>query len=230
MWRGIPDRCCDDARMRRRAVPILALVVLLGACSSGKKAAAPTTTTATTRPTVATSTTGGPTTTAPVTSTTTAATSTTAPACPSAGSTAPRSTAARQPSALLTDVAVSVGPCVDRVVLTFRTHGTAAPSCAVEYRAGPFSQDGSGAPVAVAGAAFAAIRCEPATGYDFERGAPSYTGPKRLVPPRANHVRELVETGDFEGVVTWIVGLDGQRPFVITATGAPVRQLVVTFS
>jgi hypothetical protein len=113
----------------------------------------------------------------------------------------------------------------------FRKHGVAVPSCKVDYRPGPFTQDASGAPVKVAGTAFVAVRCEPAYGNDFENGgAPTYTGPKRVVPTDTRHVREVVETGDFEGVVSWVIGLDVQRAFGITAGGTPERQLVVTFS
>jgi hypothetical protein len=42
----------------------------------------------------------------------------------------------------------------------------------------------------------------------------TYTGPKRLAPPEDAHfVRELVKSGDFEAVVTWVIGLDERRPF-----------------
>jgi hypothetical protein len=79
--------------------------------------------------------------------------------------------------------------------------------------------DGSGAPVTVNGSAFVRVRCEPAYGYDFATGQPTYTGPKQITATGTKHVRQLVETGDFEGVLNWIIGLDAQRPFVVhTAT------------
>jgi hypothetical protein len=43
-------------------------------------------------------------------------------------------------------------------------------------------------------------------------------------------VKAIVETGDFEGVLTWVIGLDGKRPFSVQATGTPRHQLVVTIS
>jgi hypothetical protein len=104
------------------------------------------------------------------------------------------------------------------------------PSCKVEYKAGPFVQDGSGKPVAVAGGAFLTVRCEPAYGFDFVAGAPTYTGSKRITPNGTKHVRAVVETGDFEGVLNWVIGLDQQRGYGITAGGVPTRQLIITFS
>ena len=63
------------------------------------------------------------------------------------------------------------------------------------------------------------MRCKPAYGYDFETGKTTYTGPKRITPPGTYHVREVVETGDFEGVLNWVIGLDAQRAFAFTAGG-----------
>ena len=218
--------------MRRLVVPVacVALVVGLGACSSsGKGDSTASTTTSVATPTT-TTTAASTTTTVTVPPPSTVVTTTTAPACPVVGTTLAHATAPKQPAALLTYVAISTGPCTTGVYFTFRTHGTAVPSCSVEYRTGPFSDDASGAAVTVAGSAFAAVRCEPAYGYDFETGTQTYTGPKRLTEPMpTSFVREVVETGDSEGVVNWVIGLDRKRPFTIKATGAP-RQLVVTFS
>ena len=41
------------------------------------------------------------------------------------------------------------------------------------------------------------------------------------MPPGAQHVRRSSQTGDFEGVLNWVIGLDQQRPFAVTATGTP---------
>ena len=43
-------------------------------------------------------------------------------------------------------------------------------------------------------------------------------------------MQAIVETGDFEGVLTWVIGLDAKRPFSVQATGTPRHQLVVTIS
>jgi hypothetical protein len=84
--------------------------------------------------------------------------------------------------------------------------------------------DASGAPVTVSGSAFVRLRCEPAYGYDFASGKPTYTGPKQITASGTQHVRELVQTGDFEGVLTWIIGLDAQRPFAAATASVPGPQ------
>src|SRR5262249_33598933 len=131
-------------------------------------------------------------------------------------------------SQLLTDVGVTHEPCVDRVAFTFTAKNADPPTYRIEYKPGPFTQDGSGAPVAVAGTAFLSVRFEPAHGFDFEAGTPSYKGPKRLPGAGAHHVTEVVETGAFEGVVNWVIGLNAQRPVSVEATITPQHQLVVT--
>ena len=84
----------------------------------------------------------------------------------------------------------------------------------------------------VAGTAFVVVRCSPAYGYDFESGRTTYTGPKNLTPSGTTHVHALAETGDFEGVVSWVIGLDAQRPFSVAGTTIPpgVSTLTITFS
>jgi hypothetical protein len=86
--------------------------------------------------------------------------------------------------------------------------------------------------VKIAGGAFVVVRCSPAYGYDFESGRTTYTGPKRIEAAGSHHVRELVETGDFEGVVTWVVGVDSQRPFRVSAATIPpgVSTVAIDFS
>jgi hypothetical protein len=130
---------------------------------------------------------------------------------------------------LLTGISVVSGGCRDNVVFNYRLRGVAPPSCTIGYRAGPFTQDGSGAPVAVAGNAFVVVRCFPAYAYDFATGATTF-GPKRVASFRARYVRELVKTGDNEGVLTWVIGLGSRRPFAVTATGTPAKQLSISFS
>ena len=113
---------------------------------------------------------------------------------------------------------LSTGDCTDSVAFTFDAAGADAPGYRVEYVPGPITQDGSGEPVAVAGGAYLSVRFEPAYGYDFENGMTTYTGPKRIAATGTQHVRELVETGDFEAVLSWIIGLDAQRPFTVATT------------
>jgi hypothetical protein len=118
--------------------------------------------------------------------------------------------------------------CRERVTFVFDSPSPDAPGYRVEYQPGPFTQDASGEPVPVAGAAFVVVRLEPAWGYDFERNEPSYTGPRRI--PGSGLVTEIVETGDFEAVMSWVIGLETSQPFEVEAEGAPDHQLTVTIT
>jgi hypothetical protein len=205
-----------------------ALFPLAAACSSSDKPAAtpesttlaPTTTTTTSVP-------------ASTTSTTVAVTTTTL-ACPGVVTTEPIVTAKAGNTALLRAVAASGGRCGDRVTFDFTTKANAPPKCTIVYTAPPFSMDPSGAAVTVSGSAFVRLRCEPAYGYDFSSGEATYTGPKRITATGTKHVKQLVQTGDFEGVLSWVIGLDGKRPFSAATAAVPGPQartrLAIRFS
>jgi hypothetical protein len=139
------------------------------------------------------------------------------------------SPATAQPS-LLTDVKELGDDCVDHVIFDFNGKGTDPPGYTVTYGSAPFVGDASGAPIAVAGSAFVVVKVEPGYGYDFATGKPTYGGPKSVPVGHTNHVRAIVETGDFEGVLMWVIGLDTKRAFSVQATGTPSHQLVVTIS
>jgi hypothetical protein len=130
---------------------------------------------------------------------------------------------------VLTGVAVASSGCRDQVLFQYKVRGVAPPSCKIEYRPGPFVKDASGAPVTIAGSAFLVVRCFPAYTYQPETGDTTY-GLQRLDPPGMRHVRELVVTGSFEGVLTWVIGLDARRPFAIAATGTPRKELAINIS
>ena len=118
--------------------------------------------------------------------------------------------------ALLTDVQVGDGV----VTLTFRD-GT--PAYDVQYVEPPITQDGSGAEMQVAGAAFLSVRMEPASGVDLsgEDYEETYTGPERI--PGSGVIAEVVRTGDFEAVLSWVVGLDEQRAYRVEADASMLR-------
>jgi hypothetical protein len=128
---------------------------------------------------------------------------------------------------LLTKIAVARQGCTDTITFDFTSGAPEGPGYTVEYQNGPFTMDGSGKPVAVAGNAFLVVRLEPATGFDFVNNRPSYTGKTRIVVPNGAYATELVQTGDFESVTSWVIGLREQVPFTVTGTGAPTHRLVV---
>lgn len=147
----------------------------------------------------------------------TAATSSTTTSPPPAGgdfdgATTPTSMAA--PSglgvALLTAVSAASGDGVDRVSFTF---DGGVPGFDVGYIDPPVRQDGSGNVVAVDGVAFLEMRFAPAAGVDLGGTLEqTYTGPG-TVTGDTRAVTEVVRTGDFEAIVTWVAGVDAEVPF-----------------
>jgi len=83
-------------------------------------------------------------------------------------------------------------------------------------------EDGSGDPVEIAGEAFLVVELKPAmtARIDGDRVTKTYTGKNRL--PGTDPVTEVVKTGDFEGVVTWVIGLDRELPFSAEPRGNTV--------
>jgi hypothetical protein len=99
----------------------------------------------------------------------------------------------------------------DRVVFEFES---GVPGYAVNYVDRPVTEDGSGKDVTVNGAAILRVRMESASGTD-QSGAKlrqTYTGATR-VAGAGGSVVELVRTGDFEAVLTWVIGVRGRAPF-----------------
>jgi hypothetical protein len=157
---------------------------------------------------------------------TTAATAGSATCTLTDGATTARSTPATDPTALLTDVQAAVHEGCDRVVFTFRDGST--PGYDVSYKSGPFNKGESNEPLEVQGAAFLVVRFDKASGIDqtTPMGSPTYTGSRTMTDLGLNHAAELVNAEDFEGVMTWVVGLDAQRPFEVSTLTSPSRVVV----
>ena len=214
--------------MRRiLAVVVVGSMALLAACGGDDNKGAAT---STTRPLTSTSarTTASSSSSVSTSSSTAPSTSTTTP-CPPAPPppTGPLTSPKVGGAQLLTAVALGADKCVDRVTFAFRSKTIDPPSYSVEYQPGPFSQAGSGAPVPVRGQTFLVVRLEPAYSFDFDTGQTTYTGSARIATPGTHHVTEVVKTGDFEAVMTWVIGLETTRPVGLQATADPHR-LVVT--
>lgn len=129
--------------------------------------------------------------------------------------------------ALLTAVRLGRHEAYDRIVFQFR-NGT--PGYRVVYVEPPIRESGSGRRVDVPGDAYLQITMEPASGYDSTgQGEETYTGPQRIDAQRRAGtvlIEELVRTGDFEAVLTWVAGLDSQVPFRVQAFDEPARIVV----
>jgi hypothetical protein len=155
-------------------------------------------------------------------------TSDTASPCPSFGATADASGEAAVTAdpavALLRNVQVQASACVDEVAFSFFG---GLPGWSVGYADEPLTEDPSGRPVSVAGDGALVVRFEPASGVDQSQDQPTetYDGPTAMTPPGPSDVREVRRLGDFEAVTSWVLGVDGKRPFEVVARGD--EQLVV---
>ena len=194
----------------KRAALLAGLVVVTGC---GSNSTAPETTTAAAPKPTPTTTTAGNT-------------------CPPFGGGTGTKASATNPSRtmLLTGVQVDSDSCTDKVFFSFRPAGGQPPGYAVQYRTAAEAQteDASGKHIPIAGKAFLVVRLEPAATADLT-GAKlkyTYTGPSKLNPAGMRSVQEIVKTGDFEGVLTWVIGLSGERPFTVTNSGSPANLTV----
>jgi hypothetical protein len=150
--------------------------------------------------------------------------------CTFSGSTDPAKGNADAPTRLLTDVRVGVHECYERVTFELKPQQGEADgpvSWKAAYEPGPITEDGSGRTVTVKGAAFLVLTMS-AAGADLslESAPATYTGPASLEAAGATRIQQLRRTGDFEGVLTWVIGLDRQRPFRVTTQNAPARVII----
>jgi hypothetical protein len=127
----------------------------------------------------------------------------------------------------LTDVSVDSEDCTAKVVFAFEEQEP-GPGFEVSYQPADTAkvEDGSGNAVEIDGNAFLVVKLTPAmtAKIDGDQVTKTYTGPKRLPQDPGSAVRDVVKTGDFESVVTWVIGLDEKMPFTTSATDS---QLVV---
>jgi hypothetical protein len=126
--------------------------------------------------------------------------------------------------ALLTAVRVSTNDGFDRVVFEFEA---GAPGYSVKYVERPVLGDGSGKEVPVAGDSVLEVRMEHASGADLSGSKlrETYTGPDRI-PLNGPAAVEAVQSGDFEGVLHWVIGTHGRQPFVVHVFSGPTRIVV----
>lgn len=207
----------------RRALSAVVVAVALlaaGACGDDDEGGDATTTTTTEAVAPSSSEAPGSTTEAPTTSEGT--TTTTAPFAgdldPKAGD--PDETG----TARLVDVRVGQQEGFTRFVLEFE--GETRPGYDVRWVDGPVTEDGSGNPVEVEGGAYLQVIVQPASGFDLDAGVPTYEGPTRIAGPAGGSILEAVRTGDFEAVLTWVLGAEERAPFTVSTLGSPSRVVV----
>ncbi len=129
----------------------------------------------------------------------------------------PPTTSSANPVAQVSDVRVGAHPGYDRIVFEFV--GTGRPQLTVAFAQPPFVGDASGQTINVAGSTFLSLKLYDASGY------PTYTGPNAFSPGYPA-LKALVNTGDYEGYVTWIAGLNGSTCYRISTLTGPTRIVV----
>jgi hypothetical protein len=114
-------------------------------------------------------------------------------------------------------------PGFDRFVIELS--GPSVPPFELRWTQSPVEEDASGELVDVAGGAVLLVRLSPAFGYDPRTGEPGYTGPRRF-PMSGTVLREAVLVGDFEGVVTWAIGVDHITALDVRTARDPSRLVI----
>lgn len=138
---------------------------------------------------------------------------------PPSGGQAPTTTAPQGNPVLVAVRARHVGD-VDRVVFEFRGGLPAQRQVRLVDR---LVADGSGLPVRVAGQAILQVRLQAAQAHRDDGSATA--APRRVAYPLPN-VLTAVRAGDFEGVVTYGLGLAKRTRFRVTTRQAPPRVVV----
>jgi len=145
------------------------------------------------------------------------ATSTSLP--PFGGSSAPVFTPDSAKPATLTGVAIGVHEGFERIVFRFSDH---VPGIRLQPSPGPFAEDGSDKTLTIEGNAFLALRMT-ANGHT-EAG--ESTAPKRTNGPKGHSITEVVRAGDFEGVLSFVIGLEAPQTFRAFQTNDPPRIVI----
>jgi hypothetical protein len=130
----------------------------------------------------------------------------------------------RPPSDRLIDIIVRGNASSDLVRYVFgeaSLEGSAGPPTAALQRAKrPYSQAGSGKPIAVVGQRVAQLRFGQMSIMN-DIGEPTYQGPPR-VRPKLPALRDVVLFDDSEGVVGWYIGFDGRGCATLSVRGNEV--------
>ena len=120
--------------------------------------------------------------------------------------------------ALLVDVRSKQYPGYDRITFEFKN---GLPGYRVEYVNPPITKDPSDLPVELQGSAFLRVRFDQAAAHDDD-GKPTYKGPQELLPGLPV-LLEAEQIGDFEGVLTWALGLSAKVDFRVIDARDPFR-------
>ena len=120
----------------------------------------------------------------------------------------------------LVDVRTGLHEGFDRVVFEFLSD---VPAYRLEYVQSPITDCASGMPVTIAGDDFLQMRMTPAAAHD-EQGNVTF-GTTELTPGLPT-ILEVESTCDFEGEVTWVLGLSEEVDFNVFFLTDPYRLVI----
>lgn len=124
------------------------------------------------------------------------------------------------PAAIQTDTRYAAHADFDRVTFDFAEN---APGYLVEYVEPPILADPSAMEVEIDGEAFIQIRFLGAQAHD-EAG--NTTVDDLEIMPGLDSILEIERTGDFEGYLTWVLGLPEELDFRVIDLSDPTRVVV----
>jgi hypothetical protein len=127
--------------------------------------------------------------------------------------------AGAQSTPVLVDVRAGSHQGFDRVVFEF---DGAVPEHTVSYT-DQLVEDGSGDPVSLSGSADLEVVFQGANAHEDD-GSPTIS-PRRF-SPNLTAVKEIAQTGDFEAVVSYGIGVDQRRPIKVFTLSEPSRLVV----
>jgi len=126
------------------------------------------------------------------------------------------------PVATQTDIRHGAHTDYDRVVFDFVDN---SPGYVIQYVDPPILQDASGLEVEIEGKAFLQVRFSTAQAHD-EAGNLTIDEAKLEIMPGLTSVVEIERTGDFEGYVTWVLGLPEELDFRVYDLDDPIRVVI----
>lgn len=123
----------------------------------------------------------------------------------------------------LDDVRLAAEDNYDRLVLQFTDR---VPGYTIGYQPPPAREDASGFDIPLPGATTVLhVSLTPATAAGWGGGPPTYSGPRTLTADTTS-VTEVKSAGDFEAVLTWVMGVRAREPFRVQVLDGPPRLVV----
>jgi len=165
-----------------------------------------------------------------------AAPTTTAPGAPAAdptctqfhGTGGPLQSFGDRPPALLVGANVTQVGCLDRVTFDFDSLGDGTPpGYTVSYR--DLGRDpllnAAGGVIELPSNVGLIVALKPVATVDtrLPDAPPTYLGPLRLSYGETHHIQVVYKLEDTPDTVTWVIGLDSIRPFVVDSAMQPTR-------